>query len=91
IYSLRHGYKGQRRSPDDPSALRVILDAIPSLLLIVIVVGGIVTGIFTATEGAGIAVAYCLLLALIYRGITWRSARMIMERTISTTGVILFL
>lgn len=91
IFALRHGYKGQRRSAEDPSALRVILDAIPSLLLIVIVVGGIVTGIFTATEGAGIAVAYCLLLALIYRGITWRSARMIMERTISTTGVILFL
>lgn len=91
IFALRHGYTGRRRAADDPSALRVILDAVPSLLLIVIVVGGIVTGIFTATEGAGIAVAYCLLLALIYRGITWRSARMIMERTISTTGVILFL
>ena len=91
IFALRHGYKGQRRSPEDPSALRVILDAIPSLLLIVIVVGGIVTGIFTATEGAGIAVAYCLLLSVIYRGLTWRGVRMILERTISTTGVILFL
>ena len=91
IYGLRHGYKGERRSADDPGALRVILDAVPSLLLIVVVVGGIVSGIFTATEGAGIAVAYCLLLALIYRGITRRTLRVIMERTISTTGVILLL
>ncbi len=42
-------------------AVRITLDAIPSLLLIVIVIGGIVGGIFTATEGAGICVLYCLI------------------------------
>lgn len=90
IYAIRHGYKGNRRQ-DGVSALRIILDAVPSLLLIVVVVGGIVTGIFTATEGAGIAVAYCLVLSLLYRGLTWSDARMIVERTISTSGVILLL
>lgn len=85
--------RGDRRAGrrEGPSALRVVLEAVPSLLLIVIVVGGIVAGIFTATEGAGIAVLYCLLLSLLYRGLTWRDARMIMERTISTSGVILLL
>ena len=51
-------------------AIKVTLDAIPSLLLIIIVIGGIVGGIFTATEGAGICVLYCLILSICYRSIT---------------------
>ena len=90
VFAIRHGYKGHGAATG-VNPLKVILDAVPSLLLILIVVGGIAGGIFTATEGAGIAVAYCLLLSLIYRGLTWRGVRMIMERTISTSGVILFL
>lgn len=70
---------------------KTILDAIPALLLIIVVVGGIVAGIFTATEGAGIAVAYCLILALLYRSLTWSDIKAIMGRTIATTGVILLL
>ena len=42
----------------------------PSLLLIVIVIGGIVSGIFTATEGAGNAELYCLILSNVYKSIT---------------------
>ena len=45
------------------SIAKTIWDAVPSLLLIVIVIGGIVSGIFTATEGAGVAVLYCLILS----------------------------
>lgn len=90
VVALRRGDRRAGRR-EGPSALRIVLDAVPSLLLIVIVVGGIVAGIFTATEGAGIAVLYCLLLSLLYRGLTWRDVRMIMERTISTSGVILLL
>lgn len=90
VVALRRGDRRAGRR-EGPSALRIVLDAVPSLLLIVIVVGGIVAGIFTATEGAGIAVLYCLLLSLLYRGLTWRDVRMIMERTISTSGVVLLL
>ena len=43
------------------SVLKTVWDAVPSLLLIVIVIGGIVSGIFTATEGAGVPVPYCLI------------------------------
>src|SRR5699024_4983500 len=71
-FAIRRGYRGRGgRTADGPGPVRIVLDAIPSLLLIVIVVGGIVAGIFTATEGAGIAVGYCLLLTLIYRSLTW--------------------
>ncbi len=52
---------------------KTIWDAVPSLLLIVIVIGGIVSGIFTATEGAGIAVLYCLILSIVYKSITFKS------------------
>src|SRR5699024_988693 len=92
VFAIRRGYRGTGgRTADGPGPVRIVLDAIPSLLLIVIVVGGIVAGIFTATEGAGIAVGYCLLLTLIYRSLTWRDVRAILERTIATSGVILFL
>ena len=68
------------------SIAKTVWDAVPSLLLIVIVIGGIVSGIFTATEGAGVAVLYCLILSIVYKsflGILLNSAK--------TSGIILFL
>jgi tripartite ATP-independent transporter DctM subunit len=72
-------------------AIKIILQAIPSLLLIVIVIGGIVAGIFTATEGAAVAVLYSLILALIYRSLTWAHIPKILKETIVMTGIVLFL
>lgn len=70
---------------------KVLLEAIPSLLLIVIVIGGIVSGIFTATEGAGIAVLYCLILSILYKSITFKSFMEILLRSAKVSGIILFL
>ena len=70
---------------------RVFLEAIPSLMLIVIVIGGIVFGVFTATEGAGVAVVYTLGLSLVYKSINWQDMRDILLKTGVTTGVIMFL
>ena len=72
-------------------ALKVTLEAIPSLLLIIIVIGGIVAGIFTATEGAGICVLYCLILSVCYRSITVKSFMKILVSSACTSGIILFL
>ncbi|WP_040977810.1 TRAP transporter large permease [Oceanobacillus jeddahense] len=72
-------------------AVRVILQAIPSLMLIVVVIGGIVAGIFTATEGAAIAILYSLVLSLIYRSLTWAHIPKIFKETIVMTGIVLFL
>ncbi|WP_438387719.1 TRAP transporter large permease [Actinopolyspora saharensis] len=71
--------------------LRVFLEAIPGLLLIVIVVGGIVFGVFTATEGAGVAVLYTLVLSLVYRSMSWTTFKEVVTRTVVTTGVVMFL
>lgn len=71
--------------------LQTIWDAIPSLLLIIIVIGGIVSGIFTATEAAGVAVLYCLILSVIYKSITFKGFLEILLSSAKTSGIILFL
>lgn len=71
---------------------KLFLDAIPSLLLIIIVIGGITAGIFTATEGAAIAVAYALVLSMIvYRSLKVRDLPKILLETAKTTAIIMFL
>ena len=70
---------------------RITLQAIPALLLIIIVIGGIVSGVFTATEGAAIAVLYCLILAIVYRAIDMASFMQILLKSAATSGIILFL
>ena len=73
------------------SIAKTVWDAVPSLLLIVIVIGGIVSGIFTATEGAGVAVLYCLILSIIYKSIDFKGFLGILLNSAKTSGIILFL
>ncbi|EBV6074573.1 TPA: TRAP transporter large permease [Salmonella enterica] len=73
-------------------ALKVAVEAIPSLLLIVIIVGGIVQGIFTAIEASAIAVMYTLLLTMVfYRTLKIKDLPSILLQTVVMTGVIMFL
>jgi TRAP-type C4-dicarboxylate transport system permease large subunit len=67
------------------------LDAIPSLLMLVIVIGGIVAGYFTATEASAIAVLYSLILAVIYRQVSFRNLPDIILRSVKTTGIVMLL
>lgn len=90
IYALRHGMKPVRLNIGK-SSMQVLWEAIPSLLLIVVVIGGIVSGIFTATEGAGVCVLYCLILSICYKNITWRSFLGILLESAKVSGIILFL
>ena len=62
-----------------------------SLLLLVIVVGGIVAGIFTATEASVIAVLYAAVLALIYGAIKVKDFSSILLTSAKTTAVVMFL
>lgn len=73
-------------------ALKVAVEAIPSLLLIVIIVGGIVQGIFTAIEASAIAVVYTLLLTMVfYRTLKIKDLPSILLQTVVMTGLIMFL
>lgn len=72
--------------------LKVTLDAVPSLFLIVLVIGGIVSGFFTATEASAIAVLYSLLLSvLIYREIKVDQLPGILVKAVETTAIVMFL
>lgn len=71
--------------------MKTLWEGIPSLLMIVIVIGGILGGIFTATEGSAIAVAYALILGFIYRNITIRDLPRILFDSVKTTAVIEYL
>ncbi|MBW5799677.1 hypothetical protein DKQ62_13110 [Halomonas elongata] len=76
----------------DNSIKTVIFQALPSLLLIAIIVGGIVFGIFTAVEASAIAVIYTIFLTVIvYRTINLRSFIDSLIKATETTGVIMFL
>ncbi|MDA0195018.1 MAG: TRAP transporter large permease [Bacteroidetes bacterium] len=67
------------------------VDALPSLFLLVVVIGGIVTGIFTATEASGVAVLYTLILASIYMELTLDKLRGIFLNSVTTTAVVMLL
>lgn len=66
-------------------------DAIPSLLLLVIVIGGIVAGYFTATEASGIAVVYTLALAMIYREVKIKDLPKVILDTVEIVAIVLLL
>lgn len=79
-------------SSQTPDFLSASLSAIPSLLLIIIVLGGILSGIFTATEASAIAVLWALLLGVVfYREIKPSELVGIILRAARTTAVVLFL
>ena len=65
--------------------------ALPSLLLLIIIIGGIVAGVFTATEAAAIAVVYTLVLGFIYREITVAIIPEILMGAIKTTSIVMLL
>ncbi len=90
IYAYRKKYPVDEKVPF-ATAMRKLWDAVPSLLLLVIVIGGLIAGYFTATEASAIAVVYCLVLAFIYREIKWKDLPGIILGTISTTAIVMLL
>lgn len=89
-YAKKLGYKPSR-IVGLKQKLIVFIDAIPSLLLIVIIVGGILGGIFTPTEASCIAVVYSLFLSLIYRALTLKDLYSVLLNSAKTTGMIIFM
>lgn len=69
-------------------ALKTVLDAVPSLLLIVIIIAGILCGVFTATEASAVAVAYALILGMVYKGFTFKELPHIIMESAKMTGII---
>ena len=89
IYNLR---KDVVTRIEAPPLLRAFADAMPSLFLIVVVLGGILGGVFSATEASAVAVAYAFVVGvLIYREIPLRRMPDILLRSAKTTSVVMLL
>ncbi len=66
--------------------------AVPGMFVIVLIIAGILSGVFTATESAAIAVLYSLLLTgLVYRSLTMQQFVRAAAKAVKTTGVVLLL
>lgn len=90
IWAKRKGFPvGERSKLND--VFRTFLDAFPSLLLLVVVIGGIVKGIFTATEASAVAVLYCLVLTFIYKEISVKDLHSVFLSSVGTTAIVMLL
>lgn len=87
---VRKGYKASAVKEEDP-AWKIVLEAVPSLLAVIIVMGGILTGIFTATEAGVVMCLYCTLLAIIYREMSIKTFYDLLADTMKSSATILFL
>lgn len=72
-------------------AARIFIDALPSLFMLIIVIGGIVAGYFTATEASAVAVLYALTLAFIYKQVGIKDLPGIIMKSVRTTAIVLLL
>ncbi len=71
--------------------LKILWKAVPSLFLLIVVIGGIVGGYFTATEASAVAVLYAFVLALAYKEIKLSDMPDILLRSVKTTAIVLLL
>jgi tripartite ATP-independent transporter DctM subunit len=68
-----------------------LIAAIPGLLLVLVIFGGIRAGIFTAVESAAVAVIYALIVtALVYRGLSWQRFAGAVAHAARSSGTVLF-
>lgn len=92
IMSRAGGYGRRDPFPGVAALLRAFLGILPSFALLAIVIGGIVGGLFTATEASAIAVLYAFVLVFaIYREVPLRALPQILRETASTTGMVFLL
>ncbi|WP_091623230.1 TRAP transporter large permease [Maribacter orientalis] len=90
LWAKKKKYKVGKRS-SFKEIVKTFIDALPSLFMLVVVIGGIVTGIFTATEASAIAVLYSLILGFIYKEITFPKLPQILLDSSATTAIVMLL
>ena len=91
IFAKKKGYRSTKKYTSSEK-IRVFLQAIPCLFMIIVVIGGIISGIFTATEGSVVAVVYSMVLAIFfYKSIKPSELPQIFLDSAEMTGIIIFL
>lgn len=91
IIALQKNYP-KEQFPGWKTVMSSLLSAFPALLTAVIIVGGVLTGVFTATESSAIAVIYAILVTwLFYHSLSWNDFIQATVSSIKTTAMVLFL
>ncbi len=73
-------------------AIRICIEALWGLMTMVIILGGILSGVFTATESASIAVLWAFFVTMfIYRDYQWREIPKLVHRTVKTLAIVMIL
>lgn len=93
VYARKKGYVVKRDRMTFSIVMKTIWDAIPSLFLIVIIIGGILSGYFTPTEASGVAVIYAFILSVfVYRSIKLKEMpQLLVDTAVMTTIVMLII
>ena len=91
LVAIKRGYPAGT-FPGWDRVARSLAAAVPGLAVVAIIIVGILSGVFTATESAAIAVIYALVLTLfVYRSMTWENFLKAGAKAVKTTGVVLLL
>jgi tripartite ATP-independent transporter DctM subunit len=73
-------------------ALKIMVEAFWALLTVFIIIGGILSGVFTPTESAAVACVYAFLVTMfIYRDYKWRELPLLVARVVRTVGIVMIL
>ena len=90
--AVKRGYPTRGAFPGWGEVMRAFGASLPGLLVVVIILVGILSGAFTATESASIAVAWALFItAVVYRTMSWKNFMTACAKACKTTGVVLLL
>ena len=89
VVAVRRGYP-RDRFPGVRAILVAALEALPGLVTAVIIIGGVLSGVFTATESSAIAVIYAILVtAFFYRTLTFEAFLTATRNAVRTTAIVL--
>lgn len=93
VVAIRRNYKGERVAVSTvKDVIMVVLDALLPLLMPVIILGGVLSGMFTPTESATIATVYAFLLAkFVYKEISWKQLYRTLVDSAHASASILFI
>lgn len=91
VIARKRNFPAGRRIPI-AEAIRISIDALWGLMTMVIILGGILSGVFTATESAAIAVLWAFFVTMfIYRDYRWRDLPKLVHRTVKTLTIVMIL
>jgi tripartite ATP-independent transporter DctM subunit len=89
VISVRRRYSSEMT--EEVSLRKAFLEALPPLLLPIVIFGGLRLGVFTPTEGGAVAIVYAVVLSIIYREFKWANMFQALKETVATTASIMMI